>query len=56
MATDYVKESPEYVRGVLTDAICDINVDQCDMCGRVVDNRVGCHYTCVCGNNVTCSD
>ncbi len=56
MATDYVKEHPNYVRGVLEDAILDCANNVCDMCGADLDNQVGCHYQCKCGNHVTCSD
>jgi hypothetical protein len=57
MATDYVKEHPDYVRGVLEDSIAECySNNECEMCGREINNRVGCHYQCKCGNHVTCSD
>lgn len=46
MAADYVHESPEYVRGTLTDSIAESN-DYCHYCGesdQVI--RQGCHTHC----------
>jgi hypothetical protein len=59
MATDYVKEHPDYVRGMMEDAIqeCSFEVSTCEMCKSIITNKVGCHYQCRrCGNHVTCSD
>lgn len=28
----------------------------CDMCGVVVENKTGCHYTCHCGYQTGCGD
>ena len=59
MASDYIAEHPDYVRGVLEDSIMSIHEEEgslCDMCGRELENQVGCHYQCKCGNHVTCSD
>lgn len=28
----------------------------CDFCGTMIENKVGCHYTCQCGYQTGCGD
>ena len=28
----------------------------CDYCGRQIENKVGCHYSCQCGYQTGCGD
>ena len=34
----------------------DSDYECCDMCGNVVENKTGCHYTCSCGYQTGCGD
>ena len=58
MASDLVKESAEYVRGMMEDSIYDASRDvrRCSNCNEIVDSRVGCHYECTCGMKEGCGD
>ena len=58
MASDYVREHPEYVRGVLTDQILYCSTF-CHKCGEEINvTRDGCHVYChECGSvSEGCSD
>jgi hypothetical protein len=45
MASDYVREHPDYVRGVLEDSIIESST-YCHHCGADQVNREGCHIRC----------
>lgn len=52
---DYVKESPDYVRGILEDTILD---SQCRYCSNELDVQSSCVSRCPnCGNEMhSCGD
>lgn len=61
MASDYVREHPEYVRGMLEDSIIDLMEDygvMCRRCNTRVATKSSCYSVCPNCNEInrSCGD